>query len=161
MHTKKLFIRYALLFSASLLIQNCCTKSVKIPPRVDGDNITLENARKGYYNLVVQMEACELCDADRDLADAVSENAEEIFELRSDELLSNEEYNAYIESIQAKLMDVRRICNTLAISGRKRERARQRRQIQNVREGRGSDRKPEHRPRPFKNDAGGSPGVRT
>ncbi len=116
MQTKRFFIQGALLLCASLLIQNCCTKAIKIPPRVDGDNITLENARKGYYNLVVQLEACELCDSDRDLADAVSDNAEEIFELRSDELLNNEEYNAYIESIQAKLMDVRRVCNTLAIA---------------------------------------------
>ena len=99
-----------------LTIQACCTKEIKIPPRVDGQNITLENARKGYYNLVVQLEVCQLCDADRDLADGVSENAEEIFELRSDELLTNEEYNGYIESIQARLMEVRRVCNTLAIA---------------------------------------------
>lgn len=109
------FIQIGLVFCASLVAQGCCVKAIKIPPRVDGDSITLENARKGYYNLVVQMEVCQLCDTDRDIADAVSENAQEIFELRSDEKLTNEEYNAYIESIQAKLMEVRGVCNTLAI----------------------------------------------
>ena len=111
----KTFLQVALIFCASLIIQGCCVKAIKIPPRVDGDSITLENARAGYYNLVVQMEACKLCDADREMADEVTENAEGIFELRSDEQLTNEEYNAYIESIQAKLMEVRSVCNTLAI----------------------------------------------
>lgn len=104
------------LLLAAFALQACCTKAIKIPPRVDGENITLENARAGYYNLVVQMEACELCDADKDLADAISDEGDEIFELRSDELLTNEEYNAYIESMQVRLMEVRRVCNTLAIA---------------------------------------------
>ena len=111
----KNFLRVGLVFCASLALHGCCVKEIKIPPRVDGTNITLENARKGYYNLVVQLEVCKLCDDDRDLADGVTENAEEIFQLRSDEKLTNEEYNGYIETIQAKLMQVRRVCNTLAI----------------------------------------------
>jgi hypothetical protein len=111
-----IFLRGAAVFIASWTIQACCTKAIKIPPRVDGQNITLENARKGYYNLVVQLEVCRLCDTDRDLADEVSANATGIFELRVDEKLTNEEYNAYIESIQAQLMQVRRVCNTLAIA---------------------------------------------
>ncbi|MEQ9363959.1 MAG: hypothetical protein RIF32_06940 [Leptospirales bacterium] len=111
----KNFIHVVLIFCATLTFLGCCTKAIKIPPRVDGDSITLENARAGYYKLVVQLEVCELCDTDRDLADGVTENAEGIFELRSDELLTNAEYNAYIESIQARLMEVRRVCNTLAI----------------------------------------------
>ena len=100
----------------ALFTQACCTKAIKIPPRVDGENITLENARAGYYKLVVQLEACELCDSDKDIADEITEQGDAIFELRSDELLNNEEYNAYIESMQVRLMEVRRVCNTLAIA---------------------------------------------
>lgn len=100
----------------ALFTQACCTKAIKIPPRVDGENITLENARAGYYKLIVQLEACELCDTDKDIADEITEQGDAIFELRSDELLNNDEYNAYIESMQVRLMEVRRVCNTLAIA---------------------------------------------
>ncbi|MCR9143299.1 MAG: hypothetical protein NXI24_13685 [bacterium] len=112
----KILFHGIVIFCASLTIQSCCTKTIRIPPRVDGDSITLESAREGYIKLIVQMEACELCDENRDIAEEITENAEDIFELRSDDLLTNDEYNAHIESIQVKLLEVRRVCNSLAIA---------------------------------------------
>ncbi len=101
--------------SAAAMIQACCTKKIRIPPRVDGVHITLDNAKRGYYHLLVNFEGCELCDQDKEAADAIIENAEELFALRVDERLTNEQYNGYVERIQAKLLIARKTCNTYAI----------------------------------------------
>lgn len=100
---------------AALVLQACCAKDIKIPPRVDGVNITLENAQKGWYHLLVKFEGCELCDQDRDVAEEIILTSEELFALRVNEKLTNDQYNAFIESIQAKLMIARQTCNTYAI----------------------------------------------